>query len=139
MVYQSEQADMPGRGEMLLVHVAYFLIAIAAIDRTPLSRLEGHFAVLAARCAYCGMHLTIITAAVSGRGPGSPACVPAIEAALGLVGVAPLSEKFLLTCAEDEDSATFHARNLFVLVPLHLDGLLNRLAVFRKAILGTTR
>ena len=85
-----------------------FIVAVAAIDWSALSRLEGDFGFLATLSTYCGEHLAprpvaaIATRAVPFRLP----CLTTGWATLGLVGVAFSGKEFLLFGAEGEGSPT---------------------------------
>jgi hypothetical protein len=85
------------------------VVAIAAIDWSAFSRLEGDFGFLATLSAHCGEHLAprpvatataTATIAISLRLP----CFTAGWATLGLVGVAFSGKEFLLFDTEGEGS-----------------------------------
>jgi len=81
------------------------VVAIAAIDWSAFSRLEGDFGFLATLSAHCGEHLAprpVVTATIAA--PLRLPCFTAGWATLGLVGVAFSGKEFLLFDTEGEGS-----------------------------------
>ena len=103
-------------------------VALAAVNRFTLARLEGYLAFFTALCTGSGKHL-------SGRLAGSFCIVPrrttrltAIEAPFRLVAITLGSEKFLLPRCKSEWVTAIDAIDLFVLV--------GHLAMFLRFIVG---
>lgn len=92
-------------------------IALAAIDRSVLGRLEGNLCLFAAGCADSGEHLTVCFASVL-------SLVAAGLASLRLVLEAFLGIELLLTCSERKLLAAFLAYKDLVLVHDFLTSLL---------------
>ena len=105
-----------------------FAVAIAAIDRSALSGLEGYGSRLAAigtssRERLAGGRrsavpvvagVAAVVAAASGGAVGFP-CLPAIGAALGLVGIAPLLDLLLFRYSEGKGIIAIGTGEGFVL------------------------
>ena len=93
-----------------------FIVAIAAIDWPVISRLEGHFCVLATLSTHYGKHLTPRCVATKAIGVGVP-CPPGLAAGRTtprLIGVTSSGEAFLFTSAEGEGSATLRTLEFLV-------------------------
>ena len=71
--------------------------AIAAVNRTLVSRLEGNFGFFSAVCANDGKHLAMLASIAV-----AAALIAAVTAAGGLVLEAFLGVEFLFACAENE-------------------------------------
>jgi len=85
--------------------------AVAAVNRTVGTGLEGNLAGFAAACAGCVIHLTVAAAAT---GRALLAGGAAVLAALGFIGEALFCVEFLLAGGEGEAGSAIFADDGFV-------------------------
>jgi hypothetical protein len=94
-------------GYIELLPTARFDLAVAltTIYWPALSRLKGHFAVLATLNTYCRMHLAIRPVTAKAIVSGS-LCFTAGGTTLGLISISPAGIELLFLCSKGECSTT---------------------------------